>query len=86
MIKTRVELAKELCEYNFQNMPGEEALAMVDYILREGAHIARAEGYAAGQAATRKRALTLIPGGDLCDPQEIADAIRALPIEPESKA
>ncbi|MGR9413678.1 hypothetical protein [Rhizobium leguminosarum] len=46
-------------------------------------HAARAEGFKAGQEAMRERAASLIahPQCDLSDPQDAADAIRALSIE-----
>jgi hypothetical protein len=37
--------------------------------------------YAAGKKEMRARAANAVPGGDICDPQTVADMIRAIPID-----
>ena len=40
-----------------------------------------AAAYRAGQEEMRERAVMCCPGGSLCDPQQIADDIRALLVD-----
>jgi hypothetical protein len=45
----------------------------------------RAKAYREGQERMRERAIAIVPGGSVCDPQEVADAIRALAAEPKEE-
>ena len=74
----QMAVIKQAAGYEMSN---EVVAKSLDAAYDSGKRDAYSDGFKAGQEQMREKALLVLPGGQICDPQEIADTIRALPIE-----